>query len=334
MHNQPPVATDETEAKGRKGLNRKYLRPQDLQRLLHGDFSARRAVEGLYTGRHTTKQHGQSIEFHDYRQYMPGDAINHVDWKVYGRTDRLFIKLFEHKADLTVHLLIDGSRSMDFRGFASQDISTQTVNTPDSKYDCACRLAAAIGFLIARQRDRFSCGIAQEGLQRFCRPGSTMPYLMEVLDQMEAVHPKAAACLPDAIEKMLPRSGNRDLLCVFSDFLDDPTDLRKQLAIWMQRGGEVIVFQVLHDDEIELPRTLKPGLFIDSESGQQVQIDAQAIAVDYRAQMQRFMKDCSSNFKTLGIDHNLAKVKSPFATALEKYFAQRTDRLSGRLRNF
>jgi len=311
----------------REGLNRKYLRPQDLRRLLHGDFSSRRAVEGLYSGRHKTRQRGQSIEFHDYRQYMPGDPVNHVDWKVYGRSDRLFIKLFEHQADLTVHLLVDGSRSMAFRGFEPD------FGTTDSKYDCGCRLAAAIGFLIARQRDRFSFAIAQEGLQEFGRPGGSMPYLLNVLDQMESVEPKSTACLAEAIGKSLQRSKKRDLLCVFSDLLDEPTDLLKQLSVWLQRGGEAIVFQILHDDEIELPKSLKSGVFVDSESGERIQIDAPAIAENYREKMDNFTRDWANNLKSLGVDHNIVKVRSSFASALEHYFAQRKDRLSGRTRN-
>lgn len=303
-----------------EGLNRKYLRPYDLRRLMHGDFSSRRAVEGLYSGRHKTRQRGQSIEFHDYRQYMPGDSISHFDWKVYGRSDRLFIKLFEHQADLTVHLLVDGSRSMDFRGFERKR------GTGDSKYDCACRLAAAIGFLIARQRDRFSFSIAQQGQHHFSRPGGTMPFLLGVLDKMEAFEPKSEACVPTAIERLMRHTRKRDLLCVFSDLLDDSTELLKQLAIWLQRGGEVIVFQVLHDDEIELPKTVKDGLFVDSESGQQIQINVPAITNDYSEQMQKFIAECSTNFKKLGIDHKIARVHTPIANSLEHYFTRRTGR--------
>jgi len=312
-----------------EGLNRKYLRQQDLRRLMHSDFSSRRAVEGLYWGRHRTRQRGQSIEFHDYRQYIPGDPLHHVDWKVYGRSDRLFIKLFEHQADLTVHLLVDGSRSMAFGGFGKNASDT---SDGDSKYDCGCRLAAAIGFLIARQRDRFSFGICQDGLQQFGRSGSTMPHLLNVLDQMESFKLKSQAGFGEAIETLLHRSKKRDFLCVFSDLLDEPNDLLDQVAIWLQRGGEAIIFHVLHDDELELPKSLKSGRFVDSESGQQIQIDPPAIADDYRKTMHKFTQQWADNFKQLGVDYNLVKVQSHFARVLEKYFCQRTDRLSGRRR--
>src|SRR3954463_15753054 len=99
-------------AKETRGLNRKYLRLQDLRRLQRLSFSGRRRVEGLYSGRHATLQHGQSVEFRDYREYHPGDEISGVDWRVYGRTDKLFIRQFEHQSELTLNLLIDGSSSM------------------------------------------------------------------------------------------------------------------------------------------------------------------------------------------------------------------------------
>ena len=327
MKQESPNEIAAAEIARSEGLNRRYLRQQDLRRLMHSDFSSRRAVEGLYSGSHKTRQRGQSIEFHDYRQYMPGDPVNHVDWKVYGRSDRLFIKLFEHQADLTVHLLVDGSRSMAFRGFESRTVES------DSKYDCSCRLAAAIGFLIARQRDRFSFGICQDGLQEYGRPGSTMPHLMNVLDQMESYKPKSQAGFGNAIETLLHRSKKRDFLCVFSDLLDEPTELLEQVAIWLQRGGEAIIFHTLHDDELVLPKSLKSGRFIDSESGQRIQIDTPSIAEDYCKTMHNFTQQWANDFKQLGVDYNLVKVKSHFANALEKYFAQRTDRLSGRRRN-
>src|SRR5438105_10244877 len=100
----------------RTGLTHKYLRLEDMRSLQRVFFSRRRPVDGRYAGRHATTQRGHSVEFSDYRQYLPGDELGDVDWKVYGRTDKMFIKLFEHETDMTVHLLIDASASMGYRG--------------------------------------------------------------------------------------------------------------------------------------------------------------------------------------------------------------------------
>ncbi len=309
----------------RGGLNRKYLRPQDLRRLSHADFSSRRAIEGLYSGRHKTFQRGQSIEFRDYRQYLPGDEINHIDWKVFGRTDKLFIKLFEHQADLNVHLLVDGSNSMFFTGF---DRGQQ-----ESKLDCSCRMAAAIGFLVTKQHDLFSFAFAQDGLSRFQRPASNIRHLMQVLDVMESVRAVVNAQLPDAISSLIQHSRKRDLLCVFSDLLDDQTELLKKFSVWLQRGGEIIVFHVLHNHEIELPEDLGAAMFIDSESRESTRADTPAIRKNYRDKMKNFVADWGAQCRKLGVDYNLVKVQDSYIDILQKYFAKRQDRLSARTRS-
>ena len=305
------------------GLNRKYFRPEDLRRLSHAEFSSRRAIEGLYSGKHKTFQRGQSIEFRDYRQYLPGDPVNHVDWKVYGRTDKLFIKLFEHQAELTAHLLVDGSRSMVFRGF---DVSRDD----DSKYDCSCRLAAAIGFLIAKQQDRFSFGVASEGLQYLERPGSSIRYLMRVLDSMEKAPPKGTADFPSAIDELIKFSKSKDLLCVFSDLLDFSDEFLKKLKIWQQRGGEIIVFHVLHDDEISLPEGLSDGQFIDSESDEQIRVNVKSVRDQYAIEMAQFIEDCRSQCSSQGFDYNLVRTSDPYTKILQRYFSRRADRLTAR----
>jgi len=132
------------------GLNRKYLRTQDLRRLKNVFFSSRRVVEGQYAGRHASPQRGHSVEFNDYRQYMPGDEVADIDWKVYGRSDKMFIKLFEHQSDMTVNLVVDGSASMAYAGLDGRY----------SKYDHACLMAAAIAFLTTKQQDKVSFALA------------------------------------------------------------------------------------------------------------------------------------------------------------------------------
>ena len=114
------------------GINRKYLRLHDLRRLTQFFFTGRKPIEGQYSGQHATPQMGQSVEFRDYRQYMPGDEIGSIDWKIYGRSDKLFIKIFEHQADLTVNLLVDASASMAYRGVAESPPQTAPRGRPTS----------------------------------------------------------------------------------------------------------------------------------------------------------------------------------------------------------
>lgn len=289
------------------GIESKYLRLQDLRRLQHVEFTTRQQIEGLYSGRHSSPQRGQSVEFRDYREYIPGDDLSTVDWKVYARSDRLFIKLYEHQADLTVHLLVDGSASMQYGG--------------DSKYDQACRLAAAIGFLITKQNDRIAFALAREGLHEHHRPAVSMSNLASILHAMEA-RPRDKAELAHTIHSLIATSRRRDLLIVFGDLLEDRDEIVKALSAWIQRGGEVIVFHVLHQDELSLP-PVDNGVFVDSETGKRVRLNLNDIRTAYERQMREFLDGWSSVCRARGIDYNLVSVADEYHEALEKYLFRR-----------
>src|SRR5262245_9339935 len=234
----------------------KYLRVPDLRRLRYLFFASKRMVEGQLSGRHDSRQRGHSIEFNDYRQYMPGDEIGDVDWKVYGRSDKLFIKIYEHETDMTVNLLVDSSASMNYGGWDAKKGAL-------SKYDQACFMAAAIAFLTLKQRDRVSFGLASKGLNEVQRPHSSLKRLRGILEAMERGKPRGHADLASAIRTVTRVIGRRGLLVIFSDLLDDREEIMKALAQYMSRGSEVIIFHVLHADELKLPDA-QSGLFIDS----------------------------------------------------------------------
>lgn len=313
------------------GLNRRYLQLQDLRRLQSLSFACRRAVEGQYSGQHATRQRGQSVEFRDYRQYMPGDELSSVDWKVYGRSDKLFIKIFEHQADLTAHLLVDASASMAFRGLSKQPVVSGIErrvrgrlerNRPLSKYDYACFLAAGIGFLIVKQKDRVSFSFSRNGLRGHLPPGSSAVHLTGVLQSMEQVDPKGDARLADSIRTLAGKSRKRDLLIVFSDLLDNSDDVMNAMSLWIHRGGEVILFHVMHADELKLP-SIENGLFVDSETSDRIRLDVEDIRRDYDARMQKFLDGWSQVCKGNGIDYLLASTAIPYYEILYRYLTHR-----------
>jgi len=295
------------------GIVSKYLRIQDLRRLQHVEFTTRRPIEGLYAGRHASPQRGQSVEFRDYREYTPGDDLNQVDWKVYGRSDKLFIKLFEHQADLTVHLLVDASSSMRYGG---------RLLTGHSKYDQACFLAAAIGFLISKQTDRISFGLAQNGLHEHHRAGTGMRHLASILHAMGSGRPQGKGNLAQTIRDVVGLGRRRDLLIVFSDLLEDRKDIVKALSTSLQRGGEVIIFHVLHEDELKLPK-IDDGLFIDSETGARARINVNDIRPQYEAKMKEFLDGWAAECRGRGIDYNLVSTQDEYHKVLEKYLLRR-----------
>lgn len=294
------------------GLNSRYLRVEDLRRLRNLFFSSRRVVEGLYAGRHASPKRGQSVEFKDYREYFPGDEIGDIDWKVYGRSDRLCVKMFEHQSDMTVNLLIDASASM---GYAA-------VPGERTKFDHACMLAAAIGFLTTKQQDKVSFGLAQNGLQQFQRPLSSFKHLGDILRRMEQAKPDGEAGLADAVRSLASLVRRRGVLVLVSDLLDDLDPLFEALSIHTHRGSEVILFHVLHDDELKLP-PMHEAVFIDSETGQRVKLHVDDVRSAYEEKMRQFLDTCAAASRARGIDYNLVSTATPYHKALEHYLFTR-----------
>jgi uncharacterized protein (DUF58 family) len=311
------------------GINRKYLRLQDLRRLTQFFFTGRKPIEGQYSGQHATPQIGQSVEFRDYRQYMPGDEIGSIDWKIYGRSDKLFIKIFEHQADLTVNLLVDCSASMSYRGVNQsrrRPLSwAPAAEEPPSKFDYACSLAAAIGFLIVKQHDRVGFSVAQGGLSNYLAARSTLTHLTAILDGMEQARPQGEARLAEAIRDLAGRTGRREVLIVFSDLLEDRDATLRSLSLIHHRGGEAILFHVLHSDELRLPQ-IENGVFIDSETQGRVRLNVADVRMAYETKLQEFLDAWQRQAKANGINYSLCPTSEPFDRVLERYLTRRAVR--------
>ena len=346
-----PVAEALGTSKGR--TDRRYLRIEDLRRLRHLVFSARRPMEGQYAGRHASPQRGHSVEFSDYRQYSPGDEIGDIDWKVYGRSDKLFIKLFEHQTDLTVNLLVDASASMAYRGL-NEPAPAPAAGTADddddgrhswlervplvrqkrghdgaggaldwpSKYDHGCLMAAAIAFLITKQQDKVAFGVARSGLQAYHEPVAAPGHLQSILRAMAGVEPAGEADLAGAIREMARRVRRRGLLILFSDLLEEPEPILRALSAFTQRGSEVIIFHTLHAEELQLPE-LAEAIFVDSETQQRVRLNVDDVAPAYRKRLKVFLDSWALAFRARGIDYNMVSTGTPYDQALARYLLRR-----------
>jgi uncharacterized protein (DUF58 family) len=313
-----------------RGINRRYLRVEDLRGLSQLFFRVRRPVVGRFSGQHATPQVGQSVEFRDYRQYSPGDDVGSIDWKLYARSDRLFIKIFEHQSDLTVHLLIDASKSMAYGGYdarlhfiRSSQFATELPNV--TKFDYACSLAAGIAFLITKQHDRVGFSIAQNGSKEFLAPRSAMTHVSAILDVMERVQPSGRAQLAETIGRVAARNGRRELLIVFSDFLEDRDETLKALSMINLRGGESIVFHVLHPDELRLP-PIQNSTFIDSETGMRLRLNVEDVRPAYDAKLKEFLDGWQRLTKANGIHYSLCATDEPYHSVLKRYLTHRAVR--------
>ncbi|MEM6551097.1 MAG: DUF58 domain-containing protein [Planctomycetota bacterium] len=295
----------------------RYLQVADLRRLRHLFFSSKRVVEGQYAGRHASPQRGHSVEFSDYRQYTPGDELNSIDWKVYARSDKHVVKLFEHQSDMTVHLLIDASASMAYRGVDGD-------RKRDSKFDHACRMAASIAFLTIKQQDKVGLAIAKQGLDAVLPAQGSFTQLNKVLRQMEQTRPTGEADLAETLDGLARRVSRKGVVVVFSDLLEPVDAVLQKLSAFTHRGSEVIVFHVMHADELRLPDTLAEATFEDSETGGRVRLNTDDVRVHYQARMERFLDTWRSAFRSRGIDYNLASTATPYHAVLEDYLFTRS----------
>lgn len=301
-------------------LHHRYLRVQDLQNLRHRIFAPRRPIMGPFAGRHTSPQRGHSVEFTDYREYVPGDDVADIDWKAYGRSDRLYIKRFEHQADMSVHLLVDASASMAYAGLRDDAHAGDAAGGP-SKYDQACFLAAAIAFVTLQQQDRVAFARASGGLQDYAPAQGSLRHLASVLDAMDG--PQAGrACLADAIDAFAQRATHRGLFVVLSDLLEDPVEIGRALAGLTHRGMDVIVFHVLHPDELRLPAA-EEAVFLDSETGERVRVDTEEVREAYERLVQERMSAWARLFRSRGMDSQVVTTDVHYGVALEGYLLGR-----------
>ena len=310
------------------GFSHRYLNLAEMRRLQHQFFASRKVVEGLYAGRHTSPQRGHSVEFVDYRQYQPGDEFGDIDWKVYGRTDKLMIRMFEHQSDMTVHLVLDASASMSFAGMASS--STEDGNSKSSsmgphksKYDLACQMAGAIAFLTTKQQDKISLAIAQQGLKSFNRPAGSFSNMNNLLDVMEQTQLSGESNLPEALQQFSSLVKQRGLVIVFSDLLDDMEATLRRLDAITHRGCEVILFHVMHEDELQSPSG-PDAIFVDSETSEKLPVNVADVRIAYKKRMQQFLAAWVSACKGRNIDYKLVSTAMPYHEAIANYLFSRS----------
>lgn len=300
----------------------KYLDEQTLGFLKHLSFSARGTVDGAYTGKHKSLLKGHSQEFTDYREYMPGDDIRKIDWKVYGRTDRYMIKLCEQETVMTCYLLVDCSASMAFGGswheklFGAQDVS---------KYDYACYLSAAISYLLLKQGDRVSLTLFGSEIEHHVPAGSTFSHLNEILRALEVQKVRHKTSLSRVLQEASSLFKRRGILIVVSDLMDDPEALFGALDLYLHRNFEVVLFQVLHKHELELPNVPNAN-FIDSETGERLTSVPDDIRQAYGRELQQYVDTIAAMAEARRIDYELMGTGTPYPAALQGYMERRQRR--------
>jgi len=303
-------------------LYRQYLDPTVIARLSNMDLRARLVVEGFLTGLHRSPYHGFSVEFAEHRPYMPGDEIRHVDWKVYGKTDRFYIKQFEEETNLKTYLLLDQSTTMRF--------STQ----PITKFQYASYLAAALSFLMIRQRDAVGLlQFADKPLQ-YLPPRALPSHLTRILRALEVAAPqeRATTGIGAALHHIAERLKRRGLIILLSDLQpnDPATDLPRMvqgLRHLRHQKHEVLVFHILDPAEIDFPFA-QDAIFEDMETGERMPVQPHFIRRAYRDRATAYFDSIKRACREHHIDYTLLNTLTPFDQALMHYLIKR-HRLGG-----
>ncbi len=289
----------------------KMLTPNYISQLSNMELRARLIVEGFLIGMHRSPYHGFSVEFAEHRQYFPGDDISNIDWKVYGRSDRLYIKQYEEETNLKAYILIDASKSMGFKRDGSV-----------SKLEYAAYLAAGLTYLMMKQQDATGLAIYDESVRRFYEPHLTYSYMKLLLTELSNLQPNAKTSTANALSSLAERIKRRGLIIVISDFLDDTKSVITALKHFRHRKNEVIAFQVLDDSELNLDFPADT-VFTDLETGERMPTQVSAVRSAYKKAVNAFVRDLKSRCFENDIDYALLSTSTPFDKALTAYLTRR-----------
>lgn len=289
---------------------RQFLNPEVISKLKSMEIKARLVVEGFITGLHKSPYHGFSVEFAEHRQYMPGDPIREIDWKVYAKSDRYYVKEFEEETNLKSYILLDASASMSF------------TSSKISKFMYAAHLAAALAFLMLKQRDAAGLVVFDERVRSYVPPKSASVHLHALLSTLSGVEPSSGTDAGLALHEMADRIKRRGLIVVLSDLWDDPSRILTGLKHFRHRKHEVIVFHILDPAERDFTFA-EEALFKDLETGEEISTLPWQIRSEYQrtmsAHIDRFRRECRQSF----VDYVPLDTAIPYDYALFSYLGKR-----------
>jgi uncharacterized protein (DUF58 family) len=291
----------------------RYLDPLTLAKVRSLELQARLIVEGYLSGMHKSPYHGFSVEFSQHREYVPGDDIRHVDWKVYGRTERYYLKQYEEETNLVCWLLLDISESMQYR------------SGPVSKYDYACMVAAAMAYLILHQQDSVGLVTYDDDVRKFLKPTSQPSHLKEIVHVMNQGATREKTHLAPIFHDLAERIVHRGLVFVISDLFDDVPDLLAALKHLRHKRHEVVVFHVLDRAELEFPFQ-EATLFRGLEQYPELLTDPRSLRRGYLAEVQAFVQELQRGCRGQNIDYVQLRTDMNLGVALSSYLAHRLAR--------
>ncbi len=294
---------------------RKYLEPKTLARISSLDLRARLIVEGLMAGMHRSPYQGISVEFAEHRQYVPGDDIRHVDWKVFGKTDKIYLKQYLEETNLNLICVVDASESM---GYSSID----SGGAAWSKYDHATAIAASLSYLAVQQQDSVGLAIFDNELKRYFKPSNSPAQWRLITQELMQVPRLKKTSTGRVLDQLAENLTHRSLLVLLSDFFDDSDSIQSGLRHLRYRKHEIMAFQILDPMEIEFPFedvTLFKGL----EQLGELLTEPQSLRQGYLAELSAFTERLKKTCRNMRIDFTRMNSGEPLDVALSGFLATR-----------
>jgi len=285
--------------------------PKSASSLKNLELKARLVVEGFITGLHKSPYHGFSVEFAEHRQYRPGDEIRHIDWQVYGRSNKFYVKQFEEETNLRATIVIDSSKSMSYASKGNV-----------SKYNYSIFLASTLAYLMNKQRDAVGLAIYNSELVDYMPARSKTSYIGEIINKLENNQPSNLTGTSLALDNLAERIKRRGLIIIISDLLDDIESISKALNHFRHRNHEVLLFQVLDPREMDFDLGSASN-FIDLETDEELITQPHHLQKSYVETVNKFIDQIKNVCYQNKVDYNLILTNEDFDKALIRFLSKR-----------
>lgn len=283
------------------------------------ELLARGVVEGFISGKHRSPHKGFSVEFAEHRQYVPGDDLRNLDWRVMGRKDRLYIKQYVEETNLRATLLLDASGSMAYRGDAASQVEGRTV----SKFEYAQYLAAVLTYLLVGQQDAVGL-VTFDTRQRTHLPAKARAsQVRQILEEIERTQPGGETGLADVFHDIAERIPRRGLVIILSDMFDDPAAILNALHHFRHRRHEVLLLHIMAEEELRFPFDSFTHFRGLEQVTQELAIDPKTIRASYLDRVRQFLRDLETGCGRIKVDYVPMNTREPFDSALAGYLTSR-----------
>jgi uncharacterized protein (DUF58 family) len=312
----------------------KYLRPEVISQVARLDLRAKFIVQGFLAGLHASPYHGFSVEFSEHRKYNPGDDLKYLDWGVYAKTGKYFVKKFQAETNMTGYLVMDLSKSMDWNGRAAAKAAGVKLDRSSpgpadeslTKFEYGICLAAALGYLMIHQQDPVGLVAFDTKLTTVVPPKSKRSQLGTILSVLANLKPTGETNIAESLFQLASMIKGKSLIMLFSDLITDPEPVMRSLYRLRYSGHEVIIFHILDELEVNFPIT---GLvdFEDVEApDQHLEIDAAGIREDYLTAVRELREEYKRECASANIDYVAMDTSIGFDKALMDYLVLRQRR--------